>query len=293
MNEALNSRGVQNMKFEIDPVLSSRILTPEEYSELATKAPTTRHGEMTELSDGSKFFRIERTNPEGLDCVPETQHAIAMMLKGIANVADIVSVHSTETKENYHFSVALDLDDITENQNPYALGAQQILLDTLFGDTDHHIMTVNGVPDNTLDGNVQASEDSKRFYFFDFAIAFEEAFLTGRTYSQAYIKNRMQWVNQDEKSREEFQRLLGEFHERFEGPKGLALLQGIVKKSGLPVRKMFAYPTSVRIEALLHGGMERYFQNEMMRRVTFMEKHLEETPVTSPPEEEPYDGPLQ
>lgn len=276
---------MENLKpsraIEADPTLYSRVLTQEERAELEMRAPTTEHGQLVTLANGTRLFRIDRVNEADLECVPETQHAVAMMLKGIVHVADVVTVESDGQK--YHFSLGLNVDDIGRSESAYALGAQQVLLDTLFGDTDHHAVMINGDPTLDMHMNLRTNLPLDKFYFFDFGVAFEEAFLTGRTYSQPYIESRMKWVNQNKKSREEFLRLLQCVRDRFDGPAGSEFIHSVVKETGLPMRKLFAFDSLTKTEALLlHGGFERYFKDEILRRVKFMEDYLARTPVAEP-----------
>jgi hypothetical protein len=263
----------------VDPVRSSIVLTPEERTELTSRASGTKHGERIELSSGLTVFRVDALNEEGRECYPETQLAVALMLKGVANVAEVFRVEGVDDKP-YFFSRGMDVGSVAE-AGEGALGLQQILLDTLFGDSDHHVMTSDGKAIEDTGMNVRTSEDFRKFYFFDFGMAFDEAFLTGKTYSRPYAISRLAFVNQSESHKSQYLEMLRDLRERFSGKEGLRFISAAVDRAGAPMRKLFAYNTFLRYDALMHGGFERYFRSEMIRRITFMEQYLQKTPVAA------------
>ena len=257
-----------------DPVLSSRILTPEEDTELSTVAPETHHGQLVKLSDGTRLFRVDYENEEGEETAPATQQAVALLLKSIVNVADVISVDVGDDK--YHFSYALPLDMIGKAKEG-SIGIQQIFLDALFGDYDHPVIftTEEGkvVPMNHA--NIIFGEDQSQFYYFDFHLAFEEAFLTGRAYSQDFARSHVDWIKVDKERIEPFRTLLTRFRERLEGKEGLEFIRAVVSKTGTSMKELFARSALTNLEAFVRGGHGRYFQQEMLRRIDFMLKYLD------------------
>ncbi|MDB5190369.1 MAG: hypothetical protein JWN49_695 [Parcubacteria group bacterium] len=201
---------------EADPTLYTQVRldsTPRESGDV-----TQTHHKKEIFTDGvNKFVQLEARYD------PERQQAIARMLKGIINVADIVSLEGESGKEFY--SKVLAHDKIVQKTNHQEIEADIMLLKSVFGDVDRDLYQEQGMKDAEHHNlRIKANAVS----YFDFASA-----------RFNYQLNPEYLEMHDFEVIDLLESKLDMLEERFKGEEGKQFLNSIIVASGKSLTELF------------------------------------------------------
>ncbi|MDB5244964.1 MAG: hypothetical protein JWN90_69 [Parcubacteria group bacterium] len=197
---------------------------PTQYSTLSPTKPLEDTGSLTQLR-GKKILTdgVDRYVQLDSSMSPERQQVIARMLKGIINVADIVTVENKKGLELY--SRILPHEKIQRKSTQNEIVADQAILELVFGDYDRVVYEKYGMNDKEhhnlrIEGGIGS--------FFDFGGAnFElpihsEQLIVEKTEVYTFLKNQ-----------------LDQLEARFAGPQGREFLDSVIRASGKTIAQLF------------------------------------------------------
>jgi len=226
---------------EADPTAFSA-LSPEE--SLVHSNAVTEKKFMDVMTDGT-----DRFVPVGENRRPERQQAIARLVKGIVNVADIVQVPA----RNAYYSKVMPHERIGQGTPPDEVLADVELLHLVFGDGDRKYYPELGTQD--AEHSNLRYEDGKATYF-----DFEDADLAGRI--------RLGPGKHTSASLAHLARKLSELRDHYEGEDGLRLIRSILADSPASLYQLFPY-------ALEMNESPEKFQEGLLRRIGQAEQLVE------------------
>lgn len=202
---------------ETDPTTYSALAS--ENSLIDTKDTTDRN-DFKILADG-----VDRYVPLTPDSNPQKQQVISRMLKGIINVADIVSIKKETGTEFY--SRILPHENIQQKSDKNEVIANVMLLELVFGDYDHRFTEEFGLSD-TEHLNLRVDQNVASYFDFDranFDTIINLDNLKGEKYEVLrYLRVRLE-----------------ELEARFKGEEGKAFLESIIRASGKTIAELFPY----------------------------------------------------
>lgn len=146
---------------EADPTTYSELPLTGRLKRLGTTEPGDG-GNKTPIAgkDGNVYYKLNNAT------WPARQQVASRLLKGIINVADVVSAH----EGNNFYSKQMPLDKVEESLDNLDILADFELMSLIIDDADHHLES--GYPGYPLEGtehNVAIEHDSAAYYDFDLA----------------------------------------------------------------------------------------------------------------------------
>jgi len=224
-NESFNAQddevktGVNEATNEADPTTYS-MLPPDEMRVKLIR-PLNEYSLPVRTADGETYYELSNKND------PRGQQVVARMLKGVLNVADVVTVPDEEGKERY-YSRKMPLQKIENDTSKEELASEQLLLEYLFNSKDHLFNPQSNWANN-------ATYKDGKMVHFDFG---EDAdnFLRAPTNRDSLIA-RLQFMSPETIAH--LKEKLSELHERFAGEEGKEFFRSIIAASAAPATEVF------------------------------------------------------
>lgn len=204
---------------EADPTTYS-MLPPEEMHVKLIR-PLNEYSLPVRTADGETYYELSNKNDS------RGQQVVARMLKGVLNVADVVTVPDEEGKDRY-YSRKMPLQKIESDTSKEELAAEQLLLEYLFNSKDHLFNPHSNWANN-------ATYKDGKMVHFDFG---EDAdnFLRAPTNRDSLIA-RLRFMSPETIAH--LKEKLAELHDRFAGEEGKEFFRAIIAASAAPATAIF------------------------------------------------------